>query len=101
MMKVYTVFIDEAAIEDIKNASRWYETKQKGLGLRFKKQVSLQITSLSKAPNSFSIRYKKVRCMLVKKFPFLVHFTVDDKKEVVTIFAVYHTSSNPEIWLNI
>jgi hypothetical protein len=36
--------------------------------------------------------------MLIKKFPFLVHFVVDEAAVVVEIFAVIHTSRNPTIW---
>ncbi len=97
-MKQYKIQIDIDALEDIQNATDWYNLVSKGLGTRFQKQVKTQINTLSKHPLAYGIRYSTVRGMLIKKFPFLVHFTVDETKNVVKIFAVFHTSRNPEIW---
>jgi hypothetical protein len=36
--------------------------------------------------------------MLISKFPFMVHFVVDEREELVEVFAVYHTSRSPKIW---
>lgn len=46
----------------------------------------------------YAIRYEEVRCMLVSKFPYLVHFIIDKRKHLIEIFAVFHTSRNPKIW---
>jgi hypothetical protein len=98
MRKKYKVKIDTDALTDIQEATYWYNGQAKGLGIRFQKQVILQINSLSTHPNVNRIRYTEVRCMLIKKFPFLVHFTVDETTGTVIVFAVLHTSRNPEIW---
>lgn len=73
--------------------------KSKGLGSRFQKQAKAQINSLKKNPLGSAIRYANVRCLLIKKFPFMIHFTIDDKQKLVEVFAVYHTSRNPKIWI--
>lgn len=36
--------------------------------------------------------------MPIEKFPYMVHFTVDEKNGIVKILAVIHTSRNPDIW---
>ena len=97
-MKQYKIQIDKDALQDIQNATDWYNEASKGLGTRFQKQVKAQINTLSKSPLAYSIRYSTVRCMLIKKFPFLVHFTADEKTLLVKVFGVFHTSRNPEIW---
>ena len=101
MRNKYKVKIDSEALSDIQKATNWYNQQMIGLGSRFQKQVKLQINSLSINPNSYSIRYADVRCMLIKKFPFLVHFTVDVSAGIVEVYAVLHTSRNPEIWEHI
>lgn len=98
MKNKYKVKIDKEALLDILKATDWYNRQVKGLGFRFQKQVIIQINSLSFNPNGYKIRYEDVRCMLIKKFPFLVHFTVDELNYIVIVFAVIHTSRNPEIW---
>jgi len=94
----YTIKIDVDAFSDIQNTFEWYELQVKGLGLRYKNQAKKQINFLKKNPFLFSIKYKDVRCYKIEKFPFLIHYTVDKFEEIVSVFALFHTSRNPEIW---
>lgn len=97
-MKQYKIQIDIEALQDIQDATDWYNLQQEGLGNRFQKQVKSQINSLAKNAFAFGIRYSTVRCTLIKKFPFLIHFEIDEPNNVVKIFAILHTSRNPQIW---
>jgi len=93
------LFIDPEALDDIQKATDWYNEQLPGLGSRFQTQTIKQISSLKYSYHRYSIRYKKVRCMLIKKFPYLVHFLVDENRGIVEVFALFHTSHNPKIWL--
>ncbi len=97
-MRKYKVVIDTDALQDIQLATDWYNEQKPRLGTRFQKQVKAQINSLRINPYAYRIRYADVRCMLVKKFPFLIHFILDDSFNVVKVFALTHTSRNPKIW---
>lgn len=94
----YKINIDIDALNDIQDASDWYEFQSKGLGNRYKNQVKKQINSLKKNPFLFAIKYNEIRCRKIEKFPFLIHYKVNDELKVVSVFAVFHTSRNPEIW---
>ncbi|MBP4138067.1 type II toxin-antitoxin system RelE/ParE family toxin [Flavobacterium geliluteum] len=96
----YSIKIDIDAFNDIQNTSEWYEMQSKGLGLRYKNQTKKQINSLKKNPYLFSIKYDEIRCRKIEKFPFLIHYTIDDELKVVNVFAIFHTSRSPEIWKN-
>lgn len=98
-MSNYKISIDQDALKDIQSATDWYNDQLEGLGARFQKQVKTQINSLKNNPTVYALRYGNVRCMLIKKFPFLVHFTIDEGKKTVEIYALFHTSRNPKIWL--
>lgn len=98
-MNSFKLFIDEEALQDIQNVTDWYNEQVHGLGSRFQKQTKSQINSLKKDPFLYANRYANVRCMLINKFPFMVHYTVDNKNFIVEVFAVIHTSRNPKIWL--
>jgi mRNA-degrading endonuclease RelE of RelBE toxin-antitoxin system len=93
-IKIYT-----EALHDIQEATDWYNFKLRGLGGRYQSQVKRQINTLKNNPFLYTVRYTDVHCMLIKKFPFAVHFTINKKQSLVEVFAVYHTSRNPEIWL--
>ncbi|TAF82962.1 MAG: hypothetical protein EAZ51_01560 [Sphingobacteriales bacterium] len=58
----------------------------------------MQINSLKKDPTIYAKRYADVRCMVIKKYPFMVHYTLNTTLLLVEIFAVTHTSRNPKIW---
>lgn len=97
-MAKYKIKIEPEALQDIQEATDWYNKQLQGLGSRFQKQVIVQINSLRGNHSSYAIRYADVRCMIIKKFPFMVHFTADENQKVVEVFAIFHTSRNPKIW---
>jgi hypothetical protein len=97
-MKKYKIQIDEEALQDIQSAINWYNEQSEGLGSRFLKQIKLQINSLKLDATIYANRYSNVHCMLIKKFPFMVHYMIDNTNFTIQVFAVLHTSRNPKIW---
>jgi plasmid stabilization system protein ParE len=97
-MNKYKVKIEPEALMDIQEITDWYNQQQKGLGEKFQKTVIRLINSLTKNPQIYSIRYEKIRCVGTKKFPYMVHFYINDEFRTVEIFAVISTSRNPKIW---
>ena len=92
----YKIKIDIEALADINEAYLWYEEQSQNLGERYKQDVINEISGLKSNPFIYAIRYDNVYCMKIKKFPFMVHFTVEDA--LINVFAVVHTSRNPKIW---
>ncbi|TAH00686.1 MAG: type II toxin-antitoxin system RelE/ParE family toxin [Sphingobacteriales bacterium] len=92
---MYNILIEDRAIIEIENAIEYYETKLVGLGYNFKIELSKSFDALSINPY-YQIRYKNVRCKPLKKFPFLIHYTVNKANEIVEIYAVVCTHQNPE-----
>jgi hypothetical protein len=41
----------------------------------------------------FEIRYSEIRCLPLFKFPFMVHYKIED--DVIYILALIHTSRDP------
>ncbi len=85
------------AKSDIQGSIKWYNEQQAGLGRRFHAEVKETFEHLRTNP-FFQNRYDVVRCLPLKKFPFMVHFTVDEENKQVVINAVFHTSLHPKIW---
>ena len=94
----YSIIIDPRAILEIQDAINYYDEQQSGLGQRFETELNKHILKLEKNPY-FRIRYDNVRCLPVKKFPYLVHYTLDEAKNLVSIHAVFHTSRDPGKWI--
>ena len=97
-MKKYKVKIELDALEDIQQITNWYEKQQLGLGKRFQNTTIIQIDTLSKYAHSHTIRYHEFRCMLIKKFPYMVHYYINEEYSLVEVFAVIGTSRDPQIW---
>ncbi|MCF6170294.1 MAG: hypothetical protein L3J66_04870 [Bacteroidales bacterium] len=55
------------------------------------------MNSLNKNPQIYTIRYKEIRCVLIKKFPYQVHFYINDESSALEVLAVISTSRNPKI----
>ncbi len=97
-MKKYKLKIAPEALVDIQDITDWYNHTQYGLGKRFKDAIVKQINSLNTDPHIYAIRYNEIRCMVVKKFPYMVHFYINDNSNSVEVLAVINTNRNPDIW---
>ena len=93
----FKIKIELEAHLDIQKGIEWYSQHQKKLGEKFYLAVISRIDTLAVNPH-FEIRYDQIRCLPIKKFPFMIHFTVDESKNLVVIRAVFHTSLDPENW---
>jgi len=95
----YKIVIDRRAAHDIIRARDYYNEQQKGLGKRFAKEVDKRIKNIAANP-AYQIRYDDVRCFPLSKFPFMIHFSVNDSLRQIEIHAVIHTSLNPDVsWI--
>ena len=98
-MKKYSVKIEPEALNDLQEITDWYNEQQAGLGGRFQKTTIKHINSLNKDPQIYAIRYMKIRCISIIKFPYMVHFYINDENNAVEVLAVISTDRNPRIWL--
>jgi mRNA-degrading endonuclease RelE of RelBE toxin-antitoxin system len=90
--------INAKAYLDIEEITDWYNKQVPNLGLKFQKNLRLQINTLKYNAYSYGVRYDDIRCMLVKKFPFLIHYSIDEVNQIIDIYAIIHTSRSPKIW---
>ena len=93
----YKVYLEPEAITDIQKSIDFYNSKRPKQGIKFNKSVNQHLNSLKSNP-FFMIRYDNVRCLPIKKYPVLIHFTIDEKMRIVKVRAVFHTSTeNPNL----
>ena len=89
----YTIILTPDAVDDIQKAIEYYDEQQAGLGRKFMAEVNEYIKALKKNPQ-YQIRYDNVRGLPLKRYPYMLHFVVEQEK--VRIIAVFHTSLNPD-----
>ena len=97
---MYKSVILPLAKEDIREAAKWYNKRQNGLGKRFTAEVREKVHFIRQNPKGTNVRDDEVRTAVLNVFPFMVHFTIDEKNETIIISAVLHTSRDPELWKN-
>ena len=83
---------------DLVQAVDWYNDRKIGLGKRFFNEVRKQTAKLSKSALLFAVKYDNVRCMRIEKFPYLVHYIVNEQTSTVKVVALFHTYRDPNIW---
>jgi len=89
--------VNEQAKKDIQEQIHFYNKKQKGLGKLYHNEVKISFDAILKNPY-YQIRYYEIHCFPLKKFPAMVHYSINDNKQQITIHAVFHTTLNPEKW---
>jgi hypothetical protein len=80
---------------ELDEAVFYYETIRKGLGEKFILDYENQLNTLYNIP-FFEEKYNNVRTLPLKKFPYTIHFTVDELEKIVSIQAVTCDYQNPE-----
>lgn len=81
---------------EIEEAAQYYESKSKGLGKLFYLEFKSYSKTLKTIP-FFEEKYNIVRILPLKKFPYTIHFTVDEITKVVSIQAVTSNYQDPNI----
>lgn len=91
----YTIFVTPAATEDIAVAIEYYNALATDLGYRFADLVADYFDRIAVLPTTSAIRYKNVRCKPLKRFPYLITFTIDEAAHAVNILRVFNTYQEP------
>lgn len=89
------IFAPEVA-HDISGAYSWYEARRLGLGEEFLSEVDASIAYIRRTPEANSASHEQYRRCLVRRFPYAIFYDYSEPK--VTVYAVLHTSRNPDKW---
>ena len=94
MKKERKVVFSTRAQQDILTAYEFYEASQRDLGDYFNLQLKACIALILKVPEGFKIAHKDFRQIKLKKFPYVIIYSVNI--EEIVILKVFHTSLNPK-----
>jgi plasmid stabilization system protein ParE len=95
---MYKAVILPLAKQDIKEAARWYNDRQAGLGKRFAEHVRQKVRFIRQNPKAVAIRYDETRTAVLDVFPYMIHFTIKEENKLIIISAVLSTHQNPDDW---
>jgi plasmid stabilization system protein ParE len=84
------------AESDITEAYVWYEDRRAGLGEEFLSSVDACLERIRRRPEMYPVVHETYRRTLTRRFPYAVFYEHSEAK--VTIYAVFHTSRDPNKW---
>jgi plasmid stabilization system protein ParE len=90
------MIIRPEAEKDLDDAFSWYEERRKGLGYDFLLQVEAGLRFIEKYPLALSDIYKGVRRYIIKRFPYIIFYSIDNHN--VIVLAVLHSGRDPD-WI--
>ncbi len=90
----YNLTLSRQAEKAIKDAFEWYEQQRPGLGEEFLIAVDHSFLSIQSNPFLYGFRRKNIRGYNVRRFPYVVFFSV--KRKAIQVISFLHTSRQPE-----
>lgn len=84
----------DRAKKDLESAFAWYERQRRGLGFEFLDCVENSVKSILDNPEIYSIYYSIFRGCVIRRFPFSIFYTIEDKE--IVVHAVFDNRQDPE-----
>lgn len=91
----YTISITPTAASDIDAAIEYYNALATDLGYRFADVISEYFEHIATNPTASAVRYKNIRAKPVKRFPFLITYTIDEHTKSINILRIFNTYQEP------
>lgn len=82
---------------DLKEISDWYRKIDVRLWNDFVREFKSTVNLIKENPLSFEIKYDAIRIVLLKRFPFKIHYLYNEEKDLIEIYSVFHTPETPNI----
>ena len=93
----WTVIFEAPAQAEIAEASAWYEGKSYGLGGDFLRVIAAASEQLARNPEAFPPTQMRFRRILLRRFPYALHFELLSGQQVSVLACLHHRRS-PTRW---
>ena len=91
----FKITISPRAQREIENAIEFYKMYSLNASRYFISSLNDSYQMLAKNP-FFTVRYKNVRAINIRKFPYSLFFTIDESKNGVRVLSCFHTKQDPK-----
>jgi hypothetical protein len=92
---IYQIVYRQVVYKDIKNAVDYYKSISPKLANQFLLRVREAKALVRQYPQGFEIKYKSVRTILLKQFPYHIHYLIDAVQGKIIILGIIHAYKNP------
>jgi toxin ParE1/3/4 len=80
--------------DDVELSFAWYERQRKGLGFEFLDCVEASLQNIMNNPEMYQVRYSRFRGCPIRRFPFLIFYSIEDN--VIVVQSVFHNRQDPK-----
>jgi plasmid stabilization system protein ParE len=88
----------EEAEREFAESVAYYESREPGLGLRFRDEVAAVVDWILRFPEAPRLRPQGYRRVNLRSFPHYVAYVT--REDTIWVVAVAHGHRRPEFWLN-
>ena len=81
---------------DITNAVNYYKKINPELAKQFLFRIREAKSYIAQIPLGFQLKYKDARTLLLRQFPYHIHYLIDEDKKQIVILAIIHAYKNPQ-----
>lgn len=90
----YSITVSPRALHEMETAIDFYALNSNDAPKKFIAAIAQAYANLETNPNK-RIRYKNIRAIALKKFPYLLYFVINKQQHTVRILSCFHYKRNP------
>ncbi|MDR3693912.1 type II toxin-antitoxin system RelE/ParE family toxin [Mucilaginibacter sp.] len=91
----YRIIVSPRAQKEMENAIEYYALYSVDAPLNFVTILKHTYDILEKDP-FLRIRYKNIRAIKIKRFPYLLYFVINETNNTVRVLSCFHSKRNPK-----
>ncbi|NGM62123.1 type II toxin-antitoxin system RelE/ParE family toxin [Sphingobacterium sp. SGG-5] len=91
----YKILVTPDASKQIEEAVSYYiEHASKKVASKFLQDYKKAVADILKV-RYFQVCYLNFRGRMMRTFPYIVFYTIDEEQQIIVVKAVFHTAQNP------
>ena len=94
----YKISLLEEAENELDESFIWYETQKIGLGDEFISHIEKSFEFIKNNPQASQKKRKNVYRHVMKRFPFGIYYSIDQKQSQIQILGILHFKRKPNVW---
>ena len=92
------VIFNEIAVDELRDAERFYNLEHSGLGSELKEEVKKSIERVRKYPFAFPPVHQEIRAVILHRFSYKLFYSIE--LDHIYIIAIAHQHRQPEYWVD-
>lgn len=92
----FNVVLRKRALQSMWEAMDWYNGQATGLGHELQIEFFDYLRKLAVHPHQNPIVFGRFRRLRLKRFPYKIVYSIDDRRQIVFVAVLWHVKRNPD-----